>query len=160
MSTRTNIVIRSGESRVVLYRHWDGYLAETGRDLHNKLVSAGGTYGSDDRFLRALLAEMNEATSYREATPVYELTDCLHGDIEYLYVVEFPRQGEATVGWSEVGFNDDEDAARAAIVQRPLAAFRADVNKAITEQNRRLLQLKQQQPAHFGDATPAELVSA
>lgn len=33
MSTRANITIEYGESRVILYRHCDGYPSETGADI-------------------------------------------------------------------------------------------------------------------------------
>lgn len=91
MSTRTNITIRHGESEVILYRHHDGYPAETGADLLTKLVAARYSVGG---LLRALMAEEYAATSYRSARPVYELTDSIHGDIEHRYEIESDEQCE------------------------------------------------------------------
>lgn len=97
MSTRCNIIIISGQSKVFMYRHSDGYLGETGADLVTKLEAAWGTEGAHytpegaaDRFLRSLFAEYYEQQSY-EKTPkrVYELTTETHGDIEHCYTIEF-----------------------------------------------------------------------
>lgn len=97
MSTRTNIIILAGDSRIYLYRHCDGYLAETGADLYEKARDAAGTperhpspTGAADKFLRALLAERYEQQSYeKEPRTVYELTSGLHGDIEHCYTIDF-----------------------------------------------------------------------
>jgi hypothetical protein len=42
MSTRTNILIKSGDTKVWLYRHHDGYLSETGYNLASVLANCKG----------------------------------------------------------------------------------------------------------------------
>lgn len=86
MSTRCNIVITFGNSKLFVYRHCDGYLAVTGADIATRLQS--NPYPAD--FVRNLLGEMYEKASYEaQARPVYELTTELHGDIEHVYYVRF-----------------------------------------------------------------------
>ena len=40
MSTRSNIIIKNGRTEILLYRHSDGYLTETGQDLHDDLSNS------------------------------------------------------------------------------------------------------------------------
>ncbi len=87
MSTRCNIKIKSGSTNIWLYRHCDGYLAETGYNLASTLAHCKGFKS----FLDSLLNQKYEATLYRPAQPVYEFTTEEHGDIEYLYSFEFDR---------------------------------------------------------------------
>lgn len=92
------------EEQIILYRHWDGYPAETGSDLvwlmdalqrwpqstfHNtadirKLLFAL----SATRRLNHRIYQVEQwASPYRYAD--YEDTDDLHGDIEYLYTLTY-----------------------------------------------------------------------
>ena len=87
MSTRCNIKIKSGSTNIWLYRHCDGYLAETGYNLASTLAHCKGFKS----FLDNLLNQKYEATMYRQAKPIYEFTTEEHGDIEYLYSFEFDR---------------------------------------------------------------------
>jgi len=87
MSTRTNILIKSGDTKIWLYRHMDGYLSETGYNLASTLAYCKGFKS----FLDKLLNQKYEATMYRSAQPIYEFTTEEHGDIEYLYSFEFDR---------------------------------------------------------------------
>ena len=85
MSTRSNVVIKSGETKIYLYRHSDGYLAEAGYNLACSLMHSNGFKS----FLNSLLSQKYEADTIREARAVYEFTTEQHGDIEYLYQFEF-----------------------------------------------------------------------
>ena len=38
MSTRSNILIKSGDTNIWIYRHMDGYLSETGYNLVSTLA--------------------------------------------------------------------------------------------------------------------------
>lgn len=159
MGTRSNLVIEVGSSRVYIYRHWDGYLAGAGRDIYSKLLMAGS---NPEQFLRAILAEMDEATSYRPAQGVYHLTSEVHGDIEYLYVVRFSDRAsrEPEVGWANFRPGDDQPRSLNAVgALGSLETFKAAVNRAIVEQNRRLAELKREQPAHYGDAEPEAVLA-
>ena len=88
MSTRTNIIVKIGETTIYLYRHCDGYLVETGADLLVKTRAALNRHegrcsdtGAATALVRALMAEHY----------VYEITSGLHGDIEHLYTIRFER---------------------------------------------------------------------
>tara|TARA_R100000988_G_C3928342_1_gene130167 strand:- start:232 stop:663 length:432 start_codon:yes stop_codon:yes gene_type:complete len=87
MSTRSNILIKSGSTNIWLYRHCDGYLSETGYNLASTLTHCNGFKS----FLDNLLNQKYEATMYRSQQPIYEFTTEEHGDIEYLYSFEFDR---------------------------------------------------------------------
>jgi hypothetical protein len=87
MSTRSNILIKSGSTNIWLYRHCDGYLSETGYNLASTLAHCNGFKS----FLDNLLNQKYEATMYRSQQPIYEFTTEEHGDIEYLYSFEFDR---------------------------------------------------------------------
>ena len=164
MSTRCNIIIHHGASKIMLYRHYDGYLANTGADLAEKFAAANG---SADAFLRALMADRYDKASYEtEARPVYELTTEVHGDIEYLYKVVFPARGgnsgvdKPEIGYSERhNFEDFDTGWAAGPIMGPLADFTASVNTAIRQANRRLDELKRGDNAkHFASYEPqAEL---
>lgn len=160
MSTRANIVLESGESRVYLYRHCDGYPAETGADLVRLLAATGG---SASGFLQSLLDQRYEKQSYESAAKrIYELTSEVHGDIEYLYRVRLVsgwENREPLIGFSHHAIGSDRPDNANGVVLGSLRVFCDAVNAEIRAQNVRLEQLKREQPAHFGQCAPAEEVS-
>lgn len=81
MSTRANITINKGETKIILYRHHDGYPTETGIDILNKIKRNKTTIG----LVSDLLSE-----SYGDRN-VYEIASEIHGDIEYNYEITVPR---------------------------------------------------------------------
>ena len=85
MSTRSNVLIKMGDTKIYLYRHSDGYPGANGADLAERLIKHKN-HGK--AFINDLLAERYDATEYRPERPVWELTNGLHGDIEWLYVFE------------------------------------------------------------------------
>ena len=76
MSTRCQIKLTFGETKIWIYRHHDGNFAETGRDLYLKLNDATFTY-----FLNDLINDHK-----------YEVTFMQHGDIEYQYEFEWSSE--------------------------------------------------------------------
>lgn len=91
MSTRSNIILSNKECRIILYRHHDGYPAENGADI---LAAMRGMnrYGGLPSIATALLAMRYEKQSYEPAArPIYEITDSIHGDIEWVYEVRENR---------------------------------------------------------------------
>lgn len=161
MSTRCNIQLIRGQSIVWLYRHHDGYLHGTGADIAEKVAAAWGAetahrdaQGAADHFLRAIFAEQYEATSHCGPRPIYELTNDVHGDIEYIYQVCFDRGPQVGYGvrrpGSEVGCETMSRLVRLGKLEDFVRAVNADIDAA----NRRLAQLKVQQPAHFGQYEP------
>lgn len=169
MSTRCNVVVSIGSSKIYLYRHHDGYLAEAGADLALELKAVAGVPGARwspegmaDRFLRALMAKRYEKASYeKEPRPVWELTNDYHGDIERCYWIYFGKGG--LMGGNEENFsvmfssrprNYPElgswiEASR--IRFENLANFVAAVNKERVECNRRIAELRAESPKAYAD---------
>ena len=85
MSTRSNVLINLGDTKLYLYRHCDGYPGANGADLAEKLIKHKNC---GKAFINDLLAERYDATEYNPERPVWEVTTGLHGDIEWLYVFD------------------------------------------------------------------------
>ena len=79
MSTRANIKLINGDSIIWVYRHSDGYPSETGHDLAEKLKQS--------------CYDFNELTAGILKDDAYRITTEQHGDIEYLYTIEFQEYG-------------------------------------------------------------------
>tara|TARA_R110002124_G_scaffold46322_1_gene139190 strand:- start:2039 stop:2587 length:549 start_codon:yes stop_codon:yes gene_type:complete len=75
MSTRANIKLINGDSIIWIYRHSDGYPSETGHDLAEKLKKS--------------CYDFHELTAGILKDDAYRITTEQHGDIEYLYTIEF-----------------------------------------------------------------------
>jgi hypothetical protein len=103
MSTRCNVKITAGENVVWIYRHMDGYLSGAGYDVAVNLSHAKDWKS----FMDSLLAQRYEATEVRKSEPIYELTTGQHGDIEFLYEIEFKSFSEVG-NWNEVQFKVKE----------------------------------------------------
>lgn len=150
MSTRCNIIIQNGKSRTFIYRHSDGYLTATGLDIQQKLRA----HPDATSFVRALLTEMYEATSYCAARPVYELTTNVHGDIEWLYLVKFDESGVKVAamqcGFAASGTPIDPEQALACIRAGDMSDFIRAINREARETNERIKKLRIEQPAHYG----------
>ena len=158
MSTRTNIIVKCGDSTIYLYRHHDGYLSETGADLYEKIRASVGDAearltpeGAADRFVRAVFAHFYEKQSYeKEPKRVYELTTELHGDIEHCYIVDFTSRfntGPVSVrhaarpdGWHDTGLEVDDWAFTGK--RHSLDSFREAINQDRRESNERITKLR------------------
>lgn len=93
MGTRCNVRITYGDNNIWIYRHWDGYLSQTGKDVYDKLQqctvekhSLGEKANAQKvnivNFINCFLIDNN-----------YELTTSQHGDIEFLYHIKFSQDG-------------------------------------------------------------------
>ena len=99
MSTRANIIIRDQNTTLYFYRHSDGYPSSTGEDLKefckgyaknfraNAPQSAGflilhGAGPSQD----GINDRCNKLYDWKCGD--YEPTDSIHGDVEYVYVID------------------------------------------------------------------------
>ena len=69
--TRANVVIKHDDKELFLYRHSDGYPEGLGMDLTDCLVP--------DDPIATIFNILKECS--------LELTDGIHGDIEYLYTI-------------------------------------------------------------------------
>lgn len=95
MSTRANIIISQtfGNSKksktiyIILYSHYDGYPSGVGSDLKNKLLKLArckNNFGLND--VKDYIQSGNDFT--------YEITDSIHGDIEYLYLINIDNKNK------------------------------------------------------------------
>ena len=107
MSTRSNVLIKSGDTNIWIYRHMDGYLSETGYNLAVTLAHSK----SYQNFMSQLLSYKYDASEFRKADPIYEMTTGQHGDIEYLYKFEFDRSMPhfVKVQVFSIGWGDDKN---------------------------------------------------
>ena len=178
MSTRTNILIEGaecdiGRTRILLYRHCEGYPADTGADILAKLTANAKRTGepSQDwilqcssfrRFVMAFLNDRYEQASYeKEPRAIYELTDCLSGDIEHFYVLRFDvaEGGDKLNGiWHAARRREDGELdiwMRRQTLYTP-ATFAALVNRDRAESNRRIAELRRAHPKNpaFNDDYP------
>ena len=85
MGTRANINLIHGDTNIWLYRHYDGYLSETGYNLASLLIHNPNF----KKFFNSLISQKYNANEINNAEPVYEITNGRHGDIEYLYKFTF-----------------------------------------------------------------------
>ena len=77
MSTRSNIIIKHNNETVkTLYKHHDGYIAGVGIDLIRYLVRLKTYIPMEPKDLLSVLPNK------------YQITTCVHGDIEYLYTID------------------------------------------------------------------------
>lgn len=91
MSTRSMVVFMdsgygSRGRTLSLYRHWDGYPAESGAAILEALKGAQDCEEAASR----LLSNRYNATSYKGSEPVYRLADWTpeqQGDLEHVYII-------------------------------------------------------------------------
>lgn len=89
MSTRCNIIIKEkDEQPLIIYHHFDGYPEGVGAELKSviadKIESICGCTGNKTFILSRILYDFSTQ---------YEETDNIHGDIEYLYVLDIKDDG-------------------------------------------------------------------
>lgn len=85
MSTRCNIIIKDhSDERVVLYHHHDGYPEGVGHDLRGFLDKKFSGYWFPWTFGLANSLVKNRCGLFDDE---YEITSCIHSDIEFLYVI-------------------------------------------------------------------------
>ena len=75
MSTRCNVIVKNGKDKSYIYRHHDGYFSQTGVNLQEFVQSIKEDMTVED-VVNNLLLNKN-----------HQLTDGVHGDIEYLYTI-------------------------------------------------------------------------
>lgn len=111
MSTRCNVIIKDGCTKIILYRHSDGYPDCTGEDLKDfvkdytngsmrldAMQSAGwlilrghSEYTKEDGKSLTLKPDPKDRFSGWKCG-AYEPTDQIHGDIEWLYTIDLEKQ--------------------------------------------------------------------
>lgn len=103
MSTRANIVIKEGSEILYYYRHSDGYPQGTMPTLLKlcELIALGAIRGNISQCSGHLIVIGALEYAYHDLTVevsdyypknwkvgAYEPTTCLHGDIEWLYIID------------------------------------------------------------------------
>ena len=112
MSTRANIIISQtfGNKKdnktvyIILYSHYDGYPSGVGSDLKNKLLKFARCKNNFG---------LNDVKDYIQNNSVnfeYEITNSIHGDIEYLYLINIDNKNkEFKLICYNGGFYDDTE---------------------------------------------------
>lgn len=157
MSTRSNIVILAGKNKVIFYRHWDGYLAETGKDIAQKLIDAQSNMTTKNELLVSFASDKN-----------YEITSDIHGDIEYLYEIHLGSSFtgdnkvlEVNIRWNDrnrsrvAGLRKDWTNLTNLNLQSP-EQFAGSVNDAIEEMNSIIRAENKHRPKEFAEDGIAE----
>jgi hypothetical protein len=93
MSTRCNIIIKDGAERIYLYHHHDGYPLGVGTELQDYLQRKWGeswrTFWYGTSITNDLVkGHINYPLAQEpHEDDEYEVTYGLHGDVEYIYVI-------------------------------------------------------------------------
>ena len=166
MATRCNVILKDSknDSKVYLYRHWDGYPGETGADLIKHLVPALDAKNGQRGF-RAMLTSLVNAKRGGEGRdhdqPQYEVTDAIHGDIEHLYELSF-NAGRAN-GHTSVLITHSMrrcgDKDFGGKVHLSLEQFVGMVNADRTAMNKRLAELRASSK-HYADCADYPMLTA
>ena len=109
MSTRSTLTIKTDNSVIHFYRHYDGYIAEAGQTIQLALAEAYSHANKNairsiehphfKKFVNMIMSHKYEATQYRLEQPVYELIEdpVAHSDREYHYEVTFNDAGYVNI---------------------------------------------------------------
>ena len=105
MSTRSTLTIKTDNSVIHFYRHYDGYIAEAGQTIQLALEEAYKVHTPHSinpnyrKFVNIIMNHKYEASKYRSEQPVYELIEdpVAHSDREYHYEVSFNDAGYVNI---------------------------------------------------------------
>ncbi len=122
MSTRANIIIKDKHSKLYFYRHSDGYPEVTMESLkgfcgmyHNQLrnnVSQSSGWlillGAVEYGFKGEIQNNDKFSGWKVGA--YEPTTGIHGDIEYLYVIDLEKESLSCyqIKW-ELGYEITEE---------------------------------------------------
>lgn len=101
MATRCNIVIERGDETAYLYHHYDGMPERVGAELEKFLAQTSNSQMTPNSVYKGLRYLYGDG---------YELSDGIHGDIEYLYTIKIEpslqevslRCDEVSVDWTSM----------------------------------------------------------
>lgn len=104
MGTRCNVIIKDEDSELIFYRHSDGYPECTGENLkefvqlytkgllrNNVMQSAGWLiiHGHFDEDYKPKTSGQPDSDGFSGwKVGAYEPTSSLHGDVEYIYIID------------------------------------------------------------------------
>ena len=163
MATRCNIKITDDKKTYYLYRHWDGYPAETGAHVL-EIAKAINQPGWSNSYTSKALQAVNRFfgkirhdeidDSYRSH---YELTERPHGDIEHFYHIEFVDQLPENVVWINhargFGSKLENETIRYSIDE-----FKTIVNGERKYMNRNLENMKAESPQLYSEYEPYKML--
>ena len=102
MGTRANIIIRENSNEKILYSHFDGYIVGGVGEMLEEFI--WNFMGSGMKVTRPLIEEFQvRLTNKMHPNPdIFTLKDthCIHGDIEYLYIIEVKNGIPSLVAYS------------------------------------------------------------
>jgi hypothetical protein len=81
MSTRSNTIIKLGRTKLIFYKHHDGYPSGVGKDLFNKLCLCNSNLSDEktidiEEFIQSMFCN-------------FDLVEEISSDINYLYILNF-----------------------------------------------------------------------
>jgi len=102
MGTRANIILRENSDEKILYSHFDGYIVDGVGEMLEEFI--WNFMGSGIKVTRPLIEEFQiRLTNKMYPEPeIFTLkdTDSLHGDIEFLYIIEIKNGIPSLVAYS------------------------------------------------------------
>lgn len=111
MSTRANVVIKKkGHKSVILYHHSDGYPEGVGKGLSFYFDEI---YAREDK--EEIISTPENLAKFltdKRHDDEYEYAPCLHGDIEYLYIIDLSIPSVTCYDawdWQDKIFSEDYD---------------------------------------------------
>jgi hypothetical protein len=156
MSTRCNIKITDDKKTYYLYRHWDGYPAETGAhvlEIAEAINHPAWENGYASKALQAVnrffgkIRHNENDDSYRSH---YELTERPHGDIEHFYHIEFLPDSKVWIGYAK-GYGPKLENETVPYVPE---MFKMIVNDERKYMNRNLEIMKEENPGVYDQYEP------
>jgi len=85
MSTRGNIIIKYGNTKVVFYRHHDNYISEGGYELSTLILH----HVNAPALIKDMMTRQRGIYIGDMDRPLYKLTSALAGDSEYSYILTY-----------------------------------------------------------------------
>ena len=107
MGTRANIIIRENSDEKILYSHFDGYIVDGLGEMLEEFI--WDFMNSEMKVTRPLIEEFHERliNKMHPNPDSFTLTDtdAIHGDVEYVYIIDIKNGIPSLVAYSR---NSDE----------------------------------------------------
>ena len=107
MGTRANIILRENSDEKILYSHFDGYIVDGVGEMLEEFI--WNFMGSGMKLTGPIIEELHERLINKiHPNPdsfTLEDTNTIHGDIEYLYIIDIKDDIPSLVAYSR---NSDE----------------------------------------------------
>ena len=104
MGTRANIILRENSDEKILYSHYDGYIVDGVGEMLEEFI--WNFIGSGMDITRPVIEELHVRliNKIHPNPEIFTLkdTDAIHGDIEYLYIIEIKNGIPSLVAYSRI----------------------------------------------------------